>query len=130
PSGPCLLDAKDQERCVSTALAAFEALDCRDYGRVDLRLAPDGQPYVIDVNPNCDLHPEAGFAKAATAAGISYPALALQLVEIALERSHGNPSSHLPGPGTARQPPGPNRNVHAARGGGRPRAHRHRAQGD
>ena len=38
----------------STALAAFEAIELRDYARMDIRLAPDGTPYVIDVNPNCD----------------------------------------------------------------------------
>ena len=35
-------------------IAAFEALECRDYGRVDLRVDASGQPYVIDINPNCD----------------------------------------------------------------------------
>jgi D-alanine-D-alanine ligase len=130
PSGPCLLDAHAQERCVTTALAAFEALDCRDYGRVDLRLAADGKPYVIDVNPNCDLHPQAGYAKAAAAAGISYPELALHLVEVALERSHGNSLTHHAGPRAAGDALGTDRELHSLRAGVRARAHRHRAQGD
>lgn len=130
PSGPCSLDPEHEGRVIETALAAFEALGCRDYGRVDLRLTEDGQPYVIDINPNCDLHPKAGFAKSAAAAGISYPDLALHLVEIALERSHGNTSSRTPGSGTTRRLAGPNRNVLAARGGVRPRAHRSRASAE
>ena len=83
-----------EARLVRTALAAFEALDCRDYGRVDLRMTPEGEAYVIDINPNCDLHPQAGLARAAHAAGMDYRALAMRLVEIALERHHGNPT-HL-----------------------------------
>src|SRR5262249_56129090 len=41
------------------AIAAFRALELRDYGRVDFRLAEDGTPYVIDLNPNCDISPDA-----------------------------------------------------------------------
>ncbi len=87
PSGLCNLDRVTEARVVKTALAAFDALGCRDYGRIDLRVSTDGVPYVIDVNPNCDLHPEAGFARSATAAGISYGELAQDLVEMACSRS-------------------------------------------
>jgi D-alanine-D-alanine ligase len=127
PSVTCSLEPELEARVVKIAAAAFAALDCRDYGRVDLRLSPEGEPYVIDINPNCDLHPEAGFAKAAAAAGIDYPSMASRLVEIALERSHGNPSNRRPRADPARRAAGPNRNVLAARGGLRPRAHRPRA---
>lgn len=85
-------------RIERAALAAFEALDCRDYGRVDIRLAADGTPYVIDVNPNCDLSPTAGFARAAARGGWSYPALARELIEVA-RRRHGDstPEARRPG---------------------------------
>ena len=50
-----------------------QAMDLRDYGRMDVRLAADGTPYIIDVNPNCDLSDLAGgFSKAAKAGGLSY----------------------------------------------------------
>ncbi|MDY7231991.1 D-alanine--D-alanine ligase family protein [Hyalangium rubrum] len=125
-----LEDSALEARLVSTALAAFSALDCLDYGRVDLRVSPEGIPYVIDINPNCDLHPGAGFAKAAAAAGIDYPALANRLVEIALERAHGNPSHRKKGPGAARRTDSPNRNVLAGRGGVRHRAGGSRAHAE
>ncbi len=125
-----LEDSELEARLVRTAMDAFAALDCMDYGRVDLRVSPEGVPYVIDINPNCDLHPGAGFAKAASAAGMDYPALAARLVEIALERAHGNPSHRKKGPGTARRPDSPNRNVLTGRGGVRHRAGGSRAHAE
>jgi D-alanine-D-alanine ligase len=69
-----------------TAIAAFRALELRDYGRVDFRVSDDGIPYVIDVNPNCDISPDAGVARAARAAGMGYPQLIGRICEIAWER--------------------------------------------
>jgi D-alanine-D-alanine ligase len=126
-SQPASLPASLQRRCVEVAMAAFEALGCRDYGRVDLRLDSSGAPYVIDINPNCDLHPQSGFAKAASAAGISYPDLAWHLVELALERSHGNSASATTRSPAARRAAGTHRDLLSTRGGMRARAHRPRA---
>jgi D-alanine-D-alanine ligase len=76
-----------QARVTATALSAFESLELRDYARVDIRLAADGVPYVIDVNPNCDLSDNAGgFSKAAKAAGLTYEQVILRIVELALSR--------------------------------------------
>jgi D-alanine-D-alanine ligase len=130
PSVPCTLSAREQERLRALATAAFDALECQDYGRVDLRVAADGVAYVIDVNPNCDLHPEAGFARAAAEAGITYRALAARLVEIALERSHGNTPSRRAGSAVARRAAVANRNLLAGRGHLRAGAHRPRASAE
>jgi D-alanine-D-alanine ligase len=76
-----------QARIAAAAVAAFASIEARDYGRVDIRLASDGTPYVIDVNPNCDLSDVAGgFSKAAKAGGLSYKDVILRLVELAMAR--------------------------------------------
>jgi D-alanine-D-alanine ligase len=124
PSQPAVLTQELEARCIEVAKAAFEALECRDYGRVDLRVDGNGQPYVIDINPNCDLHPQAGFARAAEAAGISYGALALHLVDLAWERRHGNQAPRGSRPVAARRAAGPHRDLLAGRGALRARAHR------
>ncbi len=69
------------------AMAAFEALELRDFARVDLRVDEAGQPWVIDVNPNCDLSPDAGVARTARAAGLSYIQLIGRICELAWERT-------------------------------------------
>ncbi|MET0405980.1 MAG: ATP-grasp domain-containing protein [Cystobacter sp.] len=130
-SGPCLvMDSELEQRLVKTAMEAFAALECRDYGRVDMRVTPEGVPYVIDINPNCDLHPEAGFAKAAASGGMDYRTLARQLVEIALERHHGHPTARRKGPGASRVPDSSNRNLLPGRAGLRDRARRSRASAE
>ncbi|MBM4283479.1 MAG: hypothetical protein FJ137_22960 [Deltaproteobacteria bacterium] len=67
-----------------TALAAWQALGLRGYGRVDLRVDRAGCPFVIDVNPNPDLSRDAGLALAASRAGIEYATLIEGLVVGAL----------------------------------------------
>jgi D-alanine-D-alanine ligase len=64
-------------------------LGLRDYGRVDVRLDERGVPYVIDINPNCDLSADGGFARAAGRAGISYGELLWEILRCALRRSDG-----------------------------------------
>jgi len=124
PSVPCTLPPALEAKVVDTAFAAFEALGCRDYGRVDLRLSDGDEPWVIDINPNCDLHPEAGFARSAAAAGLEYSALALRLVEVALERTHGHPSRRPRRQGRPREAARPHRELLTRRGSLRARGHR------
>ncbi len=74
-------------RIASVARAAFAAMELRDYGRLDIRLAADGTPYVIDVNPNCDLsEASGGFARAGRAAGLGYDEIIRRIVSLASQR--------------------------------------------
>lgn len=70
----------------TVAIGAYRALGLRDFGRVDLRVDGTGQPWVIDVNPNCDLSPDAGVARAAAHAGIAFPTLIGRVCEFAWAR--------------------------------------------
>ena len=92
PPIPCALPSEGMARVEAVAREAFAALELRDYGRVDIRLAADGTPFVIEVNPNCDLSPDAGFARAARGAGLDFESLVWRIVEIAGSR-HVCPSA-------------------------------------
>lgn len=84
-SVPAVLEPALRSEVEALARAAFRALGGTGYGRVDMRLDDQGRPAVIDVNPNNDLHPEAGLALAARSVGVSYDALIASI----LERAHG-----------------------------------------
>ncbi|APV44404.1 D-alanine--D-alanine ligase [Dehalogenimonas formicexedens] len=71
----------------STALAAFNAIGCRGYARVDMRLDSEGQPVVMEVNANPDLSPDAGTVRQAKKAGLSYKGMVKRIIEFALEKT-------------------------------------------
>jgi D-alanine-D-alanine ligase len=73
-------------RIQETALAAYGALGLRDYGRIDLRVTPEGGIYVIEANPNPWLSSEAELALAAAAAGRDYPQLIGEIADRAISR--------------------------------------------
>src|SRR6185436_6876722 len=72
---------------LQTALAAYQALELRDYGRVDMRLQADGRVHVIEVNPNPWLSSKAEFAMAARKAGRTYPQLIEEIIELSTSRA-------------------------------------------
>ena len=71
------------------ARQAWAALGLRDYGRVDLRVDATGKPWVIDINPNCDISPDAGSARAARVAGIAYTQFVDRIAQVAWRRIRG-----------------------------------------
>ncbi len=86
PECPAAVSKRLLKKVEEVSLAAFDAMNCRDYARVDLRLDKNNQPYVIEVNPNPDISTDSGFARAARAAGIEYPELLFRISQLALSR--------------------------------------------
>jgi D-alanine-D-alanine ligase len=86
PKCPALLDDDTLSRVKEIAIETYNAMDCRDYARVDLRLSNRNIPYVIEVNPNPDISTDSGYVRSAKHAGISYQELIYKLANQALSR--------------------------------------------
>ena len=69
-----------------TACECFRLLMLRDYGRVDMRVDSSGKVYVLEVNANPCLSPDAGFTAALNEAGIRYSQMVGRLVSFMAQR--------------------------------------------
>jgi D-alanine-D-alanine ligase len=74
-------------RTQELALAAYEALGCAGFARVDLMLPDDGEPLVLEANTVPGLTETSLLPQAAEAAGISFDALVERLLAHALKRA-------------------------------------------
>ena len=72
------------------ALDCFRLFMVRDYGRVDLRVDDRGRIYVLEVNANPCLSPDAGFAASAQEAGLDYNEMIGMIVDFALQREESS----------------------------------------
>ena len=81
------------EQVRTAALGAYNALECRDWCRVDLRCDAAGRPLVVELNPLPGILPNprdnSCFPKAAAAAGMSYDELICSVADIAWRRISG-----------------------------------------
>jgi len=64
--------------------AANRALHITGYSRIDLRLDIEGEPTVLEVNPNPNLAMDEDFAQAALKAGVSWEKLLQSILDLAL----------------------------------------------
>jgi D-alanine-D-alanine ligase len=80
PRCPAALDDALAARVRCLALEAWRAVDGRGYGRVDLRGDSADTFHVLEVNPNPDLAPGAGFARMAAVAGYDYATVIQRIV--------------------------------------------------
>ena len=92
-------------RVRETALAAYRALGCRDWSRVDVRLDAEGVAHVIEVNPLPGIIPDplanSCFPCAARAAGMTYDELIQAAARIAWRRISGRELAPHPLTGVA-----------------------------
>jgi D-alanine-D-alanine ligase len=90
PICPAVLPKEVEAQVQEIALRTYNVMGCRDYARVDMRLDAALNPYVIEVNTNPDISPEAGFARSILKSGRTYTEFINQLIEFVIARCKGN----------------------------------------
>ena len=86
PICPAPLEPAVQKRVEQIALKVFKLFGCQDYARVDMRLDLNEQVFVLEVNPNPDISPQSGMARAIKVQGMTYTEFIGNLLERALQR--------------------------------------------
>lgn len=94
-SVPANLPKDTEELITESCLKLFERLECRDYCRFDWRCDAEGNPRLLEVNPNPGWCWDGHLAKMAKIAGISYAEMLKAILQSA-ERRWGidQPSEH------------------------------------
>ncbi len=83
------LPDETEKKVVECCLKLFERLECRDYARFDWRLDADGNPKLLEVNPNPGWCWDGHMAKMAKASGMSYTDMIAAIIKAAEARFAG-----------------------------------------
>lgn len=84
---PAALRAETLGSIEAASLKIYSALGCRDFARIDFRVAPDGTPYFLEINPLAGLNPvSSDLPIMARKMGWTYDALVLAIFHAALGR--------------------------------------------
>jgi len=73
------------------ALDTYNILDCHDYGRVEIRVDKNNNPYVLELNPNPSLDNGGFFAESAQMIGLDYGDFLEEIIRLAIKRYKDNP---------------------------------------
>ncbi len=82
---PADLDEATTKRVQDAAMAAFKSCGTEVYGRVDVMLRYDNEPFVLEINTIPGMTSSSLLPKAALAMGINFPDLCVRIIELSLE---------------------------------------------
>ncbi len=82
---PCGLDTQLQKQLQQLALSAFKALGCKGWGRIDLMVDAQQQPWLIEVNTVPGMTSHSLVPMAANAVGINFEQLVWNILQQTME---------------------------------------------
>ena len=85
-SVPAELPEAAEKMIVECCMKLFERLEVKDYGRFDWRMDAEGNPKLLEVNPNPGWCWDGHLAKMARFAGMTYPEMLHEIIRAAEQR--------------------------------------------
>lgn len=85
-SVPAEIPQEVKDYIIECSVKLFNRLECRDYARFDWRLDSEGNPRLLEVNPNPGWCWDGHLAKAAAYIGMSYPEMLRTILKAAEKR--------------------------------------------
>jgi len=73
------------QRIVKICKDVYRALRIHGYGRIDLRVTPEGEIVILEANPNPNLDRDDEFGQSAAKAGLSYPRMIQRILKLAFD---------------------------------------------
>lgn len=85
---PKNISKKLESLITEIALDVYNIMDCKDFGKVEIKVDKDGNPYVTELNPTPWLAEmgEEGIVKAAKLAGMDFAELLEEIIRLSLAR--------------------------------------------
>ncbi|MBM3245113.1 MAG: ATP-grasp domain-containing protein [Candidatus Omnitrophica bacterium] len=87
---PARIPADLKNKLSEYAMRTYNAVECRDFGRVDFRVDANGNVYVLEINPLPSLSTEDVFPLVAKEVGLSYNQIIGKILKVAFERHNLN----------------------------------------
>lgn len=95
---PAKISKKLDNLLSEIALDVYNIVSCFDYGKVEIRVDKNGNPYVLELNPNPPLEQNGFLPLSAKLAGYSYEALIEEIIQLGVNRYKDKPPFyHLQG---------------------------------
>jgi D-alanine-D-alanine ligase len=88
---PKNLNKKLESLISEIALDTYNILDCHDYGRVEIRVDKNNNPYVIELNPNPSINIGNCLPDVAKLTGLDYADFLEEIIRLSINRYKDNP---------------------------------------
>jgi len=87
---PAKISQELKHKIAGLALKTYDAVECKDFGRVDFRVDAHDKPYVLEINPLPSLSTKDVFPLVAKEVGLTYEQIIGKILNCALKRYNLN----------------------------------------
>jgi D-alanine-D-alanine ligase len=85
------INTKLKSLLTEIALDTYNILDCHDYGRVEIKVDRNNNPFVIELNPNPSINEKDAFSRLSKLVGMDYGDFLEEVIRMTIERYKKNP---------------------------------------